>query len=194
MHNRLHRGPAHRHRYNMKRALSHAIKSGHRQISKLVTGWKKVRKIKTWVAGWTTTLIQPPTTAPLCSAASVATVSVPTHTRLRLFLPSSLPLVWGNGKYNGNYSIQDIYMPLLTNRHRVARLWPAAPLPFTSFAESCCAHVGLEPTFPPPSTLAVMEDAQSSKDFNLTLDRGDHFLNTFGTPWGEARGKRITEK
>lgn len=79
------------------------------------------------------------------------------------------------------YTIQDIYMPLLLNHHHGAPLWPAAPLPFTSFAEGCRAHVGPEPTFPPPSTLAVVEDAQSSKDPNLTLDRGDHFPNTFET-------------
>lgn len=102
---------------------------------------------------------------------------------VKAFLALLPPLVWGNGKKRllRKYSIKDISIHLLLNHHHGARLWPAAPLPFTSFAESCRAHVGPEPTFPPPSTLTVVGDAQSSKDPNLTLDRGDHFLNTFET-------------
>lgn len=59
MHNRLHRGPAHRHLYNMKRAPSHAIKSGRRRMC---LNWsqaegRSVKKIPIWTVGCNAVLL-----------------------------------------------------------------------------------------------------------------------------------------
>lgn len=112
-------------------------------------------------AGSVYSVIQPPTTAPLCSAATMATPPVQTHTQSMLFWPSSLPLCEETANIEATQEVfhpRYLHAPLL-NQHHVARLWPAATLP-SFLAESFCAYVGPEPTLPPPSTLAVVEDAQ----------------------------------
>lgn len=48
--------------------------------------------------------------------------------------------------------------------------------------QSGCACVGLERTLALPSTLTIVEIAQSSKHLHLNLDRGGHFLNTLKNP------------
>lgn len=95
MHNRLHRGPAHRHLYNMKLAPWHAIKSGRRRM---YLNWSQAegRSVKKSEYGWKaatlcSSVIQPPTTAPLCSAASVATPQSSPNTDTHVH-SSTLPL------------------------------------------------------------------------------------------------------
>lgn len=124
MHNRLHRGPAHRHLYNMRRALSHAIRSGHRRT---YLNWSQAeRKCKKsehgWQAGPVYLVIQPPTTAPLCSAASMATPSMQTHTHSMLFWPSPLPLSEETSKIEAIqevFHLRYLHAPLI-NQHYVA--------------------------------------------------------------------------
>lgn len=129
MHNRLHRGPAHRHLYNKRRALSHAIRSEHRRT---YLNWsqaeRKCEKSKHgWQAGPVYSVIQPPTSAPLSSAASRATPSLQTHTHLMLFLPSSC-------EERANIEAAQVFHPRylhspLINQHHNARLWSTAMLP-----------------------------------------------------------------
>lgn len=142
-----------------------------------------MRKIKTWMAGWTGTLIQPPTTAPLCSAASMATLSVLTHTQLKLFLPSSLPLCEETANIKAT---QEVFHPRYLHAP-FSKLSSWCPImtrstaTFSLFCRELPCPRRPRANLSVPSTLAVVEDAQSSKDRNLTLDRGDHFRNTFET-------------
>lgn len=132
MHNRLHQGPAHHNLY-MRCSLSHAIRSAHRRM---YLNWsqagRKCEKSKHgWQAGPVYSVIQPPTTAPLCSAASMATPSMQTHAHLMLFLPSSLPLCEERANIEAAREVfhpRYLHAPLI-NQHHNARLWPTAMLP-----------------------------------------------------------------
>lgn len=111
----------------------------------------------------------------------------PPQTQTHTFIPTpSLCLqkweTWG--LLTKPASIPDIL--LLVNLHQGAGLWPTAtPSSLFFFVlQSGCAHVGLERTLALPSTLTIVEIAQSSKHLHQNLDRGGHFLNTFKTPSG----------